>query len=98
MMLNRVVLPAPLGPINPVMSPAAAVRFTSDSAFTPPNRIATPATSRTALGSRVVPATVASLVADADKVALLLEEHRGGAGRGRHPGVAQMLAWSPDPF
>src|SRR5262245_43602958 len=38
MVLNSVVLPAPLGPIRPTISPAATVTLTSVSAARPPNR------------------------------------------------------------
>jgi hypothetical protein len=39
MQLNKVVLPAPLGPIKAVMSPAAKVNDTSLSAVMPPKRM-----------------------------------------------------------
>ena len=46
--LNRVVLPAPLGPISPVTVPGCTARLTSLRAETPPKRTATSETVRTA--------------------------------------------------
>src|SRR3954454_13218643 len=89
MTLNRVVLPAPLGPISPVICRGRAVRVTSVSALTPPNRTATSATRRTASASAGSSAGRTS-VAGVDKTRLLLEEDRGRTGglrrRGRPPG------------
>src|SRR5271167_1634805 len=48
-MLNSVVLPAPLGPISPRISPSARVKVTSDTATKPPKRLVTPLTSSKAL-------------------------------------------------
>src|SRR6516162_9994114 len=48
--LNRVVFPAPLGPIRPVMCPPSAARDTSSTATRPPNRTVTPVSSRRAIG------------------------------------------------
>src|SRR5437870_4441182 len=45
MTLNSVVLPAPFGPINPVIRPASAVSEASSSATLPPKRTLTPRTS-----------------------------------------------------
>ena len=42
MMLNRVDLPAPFGPIRPVIDPAATVSEQSSTAVRPPNRFVTP--------------------------------------------------------
>ena len=39
MQLKQVVLPAPFGPINPVMCPSATSKDTSFSAVIPPNRM-----------------------------------------------------------
>ena len=39
MQLKHVVLPAPFGPINPVMCPSATSKDTSFSAVIPPNRM-----------------------------------------------------------
>jgi hypothetical protein len=39
MQLKHVVLPAPFGPINPVMWPSATSKDTSFSAVIPPNRM-----------------------------------------------------------
>ena len=41
-MLNNVVLPAPLGPISPTISPAPTLSETSESAFKPPKRLEMP--------------------------------------------------------
>src|SRR5438874_8229871 len=43
--LNRVVLPAPFGPINPVTRPSSADSDASSSAMLPPKRTLTPRTS-----------------------------------------------------
>jgi hypothetical protein len=45
MTLNRVVLPAPLGPISPVIWPASHSRSTSRTAACPPKRTFAPRTS-----------------------------------------------------
>src|SRR3954470_6267247 len=80
MTLNSVVLPAPFGPIRPVICPSRADRRTSVSAWMPPKFTETSTTSRTACGSRrPVPSAAANSVAGADKGPLLLEED----GRGR---------------
>src|SRR2546421_1838392 len=50
MTLNAVVLPAPFGPISPTISPSAAVNDTRSSATTPPNRLVTFSTERSAIG------------------------------------------------
>src|SRR2546423_5831708 len=47
MMLNVVVLPAPLGPMTPTISHSPARRVTSRAACTPPKRIEQPRTSST---------------------------------------------------
>src|SRR5215467_1237245 len=39
MQLNRLVLPAPFGPINPTMCPAATSNVTWSNALTPPKRM-----------------------------------------------------------
>src|SRR5439155_21192734 len=44
--LNRVVFPAPLGPMSPVTRPGSAVRSTSWRAMTPPKRTLTSSTDR----------------------------------------------------
>ena len=46
--LNKVVLPAPLGPITPTTSPARADIDTPSSAVSPPKRTVKPSTSRAA--------------------------------------------------
>src|SRR4051794_41878646 len=80
MTLNSVVLPAPFGPIRPVICPSRADRRTSVSAWMPPKFTETSTTSRTACGSRrPVPSAAANSVAGADKGPLLL--HEGGSGR-----------------
>src|SRR5471032_1252683 len=45
MAANSVVLPAPLGPIRPTISPASTVSDASSTAFNPPNDLERPATS-----------------------------------------------------
>src|SRR5476649_576450 len=45
MAANSVVLPAPLGPIRPTISPASTVSEASSTAFSPPNDLERPATS-----------------------------------------------------
>ena len=47
--LNKVVLPAPLGPISPQMLPSSTVNDSSRRAVTPPKRTVTPATSNKAI-------------------------------------------------
>src|SRR5436189_3073205 len=47
MMLNVVVLPAPLGPITPTISHSPARRLTSRAAWTPPKRMEQSRTSST---------------------------------------------------
>jgi hypothetical protein len=49
MQLNSVVLPAPLGPINPQMSPRSTSKLTLSSATMPPKRTDTPRTLSSAL-------------------------------------------------
>ena len=44
--LNRLVLPAPFGPISPNISPSATENVTSTLAATPPNVFETPSTSK----------------------------------------------------
>src|SRR5690606_21800541 len=48
--LNSVVLPAPLAPITPTVSPDSTDRDTSDSAMRPPKALLTPWTSRSMVG------------------------------------------------
>src|SRR5271166_752819 len=48
MQLNSVVLPAPLGPIRPQIAPGATLSVTSSRAVTPPKRIETRSTERSA--------------------------------------------------
>src|SRR5262245_13350007 len=45
---NSVVLPAPFGPMSPTISPGATSRLAPETAWSPPNRFRTPATSRSA--------------------------------------------------
>src|SRR3954466_16058917 len=80
MTLNKVVLPAPLGPIRPVIWPCNAVSETSTRAVTPPNLTATSRTSSTASDDGAAPASGAS-ASGVDKARLLFEEDRGRAGR-----------------
>src|SRR5438128_243885 len=84
MTLNVVVLPAPLGPMSPVIWPSRADRLTSVTALMPPNLTDTSTISRTAWGSRRPPrVSVGVSVAGADKAALLFHEHgRRGSGDG----------------
>src|SRR5439155_2062734 len=49
--LSSVVLPAPLGPITPSTSPSATSNVTPSSAATPPNRLVTPFSERSAATS-----------------------------------------------
>src|SRR4051795_3328694 len=89
MTLNVVVLPAPLGPMSPVIWPSRADRLTSVTALMPPNLTDTSTISRTAWGSRRpdCPVDRTDSVAGADKgAALLFHEHGrrsacGGARR-----------------
>src|SRR5256885_133110 len=84
MQLKNVVLPAPLGPMTPVTSPARARRLTSSSACRPPKRIDTPLTVKTSsfrtrrsIDHRLPGATQTRM------------RSREGAGRGGdHPGQA----------
>ena len=48
MQLNRVVLPAPFGPIRPQIAPRATAKLTSCNGVTPPKRIVTPSTASSA--------------------------------------------------
>src|SRR5881396_1403655 len=50
MRLNRVVLPAPLGPISPVIWPCSMVQCTWCSASSPPKRFVTSQTSSSFIG------------------------------------------------
>src|SRR3569623_1208671 len=52
---NSVVLPAPFGPINPVMRPASAAIVTPLTASSPPNRRVTPSPARSGSASRRLP-------------------------------------------
>src|SRR3954466_11826927 len=79
MTLNSVVLPAPLGPIRPVISPSRADRVTSVRALTPPKRTAMPETRRTARSSAASVA-IATSAAGVDKARLLFHEHGSRAG------------------
>ena len=54
MTLNRVVLPAPFGPMSPVTVPARTLRLASLSAATPPKRTATPSMVRTSTSAPAV--------------------------------------------
>src|SRR4051812_28916254 len=47
--LNRVVLPAPFGPMRPVILPGSALNDTSSTATLPPKRTTTPSTSSWAI-------------------------------------------------
>src|SRR3954470_22401030 len=95
MTLNSVVLPAPFGPISPVMWPASAVKDTSVTALMPPKRTATSRTSRT---SSVVRRSAMSMsAAGVDKSGLLLQEHRGRPGRLRRA-VHALLAVRAKPL
>src|SRR5215472_16890049 len=49
--LSSVVLPAPLGPMMPTISPARNVAETRSRARTPPNEIETPSTARVVMSS-----------------------------------------------
>ena len=48
-MLKQVLLPAPFGPISASSSPGSIAKDTSATAWTPPNALRSPSTSRTAL-------------------------------------------------
>src|SRR5471032_869462 len=52
MAANKVVLPAPLGPIRPTISPASTLSEASSTAFNPPNALERPATSSMTLFPR----------------------------------------------
>src|SRR3954451_15247529 len=85
MTLNSVVLPAPLGPMRPVIWPSRAESRTSVRAWMPPKLTETSTTSSTAWGSRrPVPGAAAKSVACADKGPLLLEEDGSGRALGRY--------------
>src|SRR6185437_14852745 len=93
MTLNRVVLPAPFGPISPVTEPGPTVRLTSDRAATPPKRTATPVTSRMGPG--------ASTTGSTDTLPL---PHHAGVDRqgghrtgGRQQPVARRCPRQPEP-
>jgi hypothetical protein len=47
--LKKVVLPAPLGPISPMISPRSTRKFTESTAVRPPKRMVTFSASRMAL-------------------------------------------------
>src|SRR5664279_5319600 len=64
MTLNRVVLPAPLGPMSPVTDPGSVSMATSSSATLPPKRTVTPWTSSRAMERHLL---------DADRPVELLE-------------------------
>src|SRR3989304_7118513 len=51
MVLKRVVLPAPLGPMRPVMLPLATLRLQPSTARTPPNDLVTLSTTRIGVAS-----------------------------------------------
>src|SRR5262249_27856712 len=46
---NSVVLPAPFGPMSPTISPGATSKLTPETACSPPKRLRTPTTSRSAM-------------------------------------------------
>src|SRR5262249_454943 len=52
---NRVVLPAPLGPIRAAIIPSSSVRSTRLSACNPPNRLLTPRSSSNAISVAPLP-------------------------------------------
>ncbi len=56
MSLNRVLLPAPFGPMIDRISPAAAVKLTSLTATSPPNDFVTPSTASRLTGASSGPA------------------------------------------
>src|SRR5947209_4211084 len=97
MTLNNVVLPAPFGPIRPVICPSRADRRTSVSAWIPPKRTETSTTSRTACGSRrPVAGSAAKSVAGADKGPLLLEERRRSGALRRQMRDARLWPGHPE--
>ncbi len=55
--LNRVVLPAPFGPMNPQISPSGTRALKSDRAVTPPNRTVTFSITSTGIAPVVSPAS-----------------------------------------
>ncbi len=69
--LKKVVLPAPLGPMRPTISPELTVRSTLRTAVRPPKRMVTPLASSTGLVAVVVVMWVTPCLGDAD----------GGVGR-----------------
>ena len=72
--LNRVVLPAPLGPMSPVIVPASAARSTSRRAARPPKLTPTRRTSSAVMGSsRGRPAVRSAVRAHADRGLELVE-------------------------
>src|SRR3954453_9041681 len=94
MTLKVVVLPAPLGPIRPVMWPAYAVMSALLTAVTPPKRTVTSSTDRTGTVSSTT-GSASSLARDAGKASLLEVGGRRAPDRtsvarsGRTPGPAQ---------
>src|SRR5215471_14319966 len=56
--LTRVVLPEPLGPMSPRISPSWRSKLTSDTAASPPNRLVTPRASTRAIGLHPVLAQI----------------------------------------
>src|SRR6267142_1499245 len=92
MQLNSVVLPEPLGPIRPQISPRPTSNDTPSSATTPPNRTATSRMDNS--GSRpVLPqAATRSLACFPDAAAPILGEFPGG----RKPGITAARPNEPE--
>ena len=61
-MLKMVVLPAPFGPIIPVMRPASIVKEQRSTAVRPPKRRVRPSTARIGAGERPVSGCVAAVM------------------------------------
>ena len=80
MQLNSVVLPAPLGPTSPTLSPRSTAKVTSSTAVIPPNALATPGHQEQRVG-------VAEPRSTSRRGRRRRRHRRAGAGR-RRPGTA----------
>src|SRR3954469_22091696 len=87
MTLKQVVLPAPLGPIRPRISPSRMSKDTWSSAVTPPNRMVTSSTS-----SRARP----GFSEDIDRFSFQFLDLLLGSERPPGPAWRQQPLWSPD--
>src|SRR6476469_434723 len=94
MTLEHVVLPAPLGPISPRISPSLMSKLTWSSAVTPPNRMVTSSTSSSALRTSPWRGLLTSAVSGIDGLPLELLDLGLGAQSSSGASWWQQTLWS----